>query len=162
MCLEMTETDSAVTEAGRFVSENKKMDVSKRIIRNLEPARPLRRINMNQVPQSYAEIKPVEKPDNIIKVENFYEILHLQSTSTQPKKKGMCPPQYTFQNKVERICYTRDFLLKMASCPMAKKKPEFLPEHPIVLENGRTNDVPRNFITNHNNNNNNNGENMAV
>ncbi|XP_048008469.1 uncharacterized protein C8orf88 homolog isoform X3 [Megalobrama amblycephala] len=151
MCLEMTETDSAVTEAGRFVSENnRKMDVSKRIIRNLEPARPLRRINMNQVPQSYAEIKPVEKPDNIIKVENFYEILHLQSTSTQPKK------------KVERICYTRDFLLKMASCPMAKKKPEFLPEHPIVLENGRTNDVPRNFITNHNNNNNNNGENMAV
>jgi len=24
----------------------------------------------------------------------------------------------------------------MASCPIAKKKPEFLPEHPIVLENG--------------------------
>ncbi|XP_051722361.1 uncharacterized protein C8orf88 homolog isoform X2 [Ctenopharyngodon idella] len=148
MCLEMTETDSTVTEAGRFVSENKKMDVSKRIIRNLEPARPLRRLNMNQVPQSYAEIKPVEKPDNIIKVEHFYEILHLQSTSTQPKK------------KVERICYTRDFLLKMASCPMAKKKPEFLPEHPIVLENGRTNDVPRYFITNYNNNND--GEDMAA
>lgn len=36
----------------------------------------------------------------------------------------------------ERICYTRDFLIKMANCPMAKKKPEFLPDHPIVLENG--------------------------
>ncbi|XP_050987604.1 uncharacterized protein C8orf88 homolog isoform X2 [Labeo rohita] len=145
MCLEMTETDRAVIEAGRFVSENLKMDVSKRIIRNLEPARPLRRLNMNQgilivVPQSYAEIKPVEKPDNIIKVEHFYEILHLQSTNTQPKKKA------------ERICYTREFLIKLASCPMSKKKPEFLPEHPIVLENGRTNDVPRYFITNHNNN----------
>ncbi|XP_050987599.1 uncharacterized protein C8orf88 homolog isoform X1 [Labeo rohita] len=146
MCLEMTETDRAVIEAGRFVSENfRKMDVSKRIIRNLEPARPLRRLNMNQgilivVPQSYAEIKPVEKPDNIIKVEHFYEILHLQSTNTQPKKKA------------ERICYTREFLIKLASCPMSKKKPEFLPEHPIVLENGRTNDVPRYFITNHNNN----------
>ncbi|XP_051577455.1 uncharacterized protein C8orf88 homolog isoform X2 [Myxocyprinus asiaticus] len=118
-----------------------KMDVSKRIMRNLEPARPLRRLNMNQdlspiVSQSNAEIKPVtkrvEKPDNNIKVEQLYEILHLQSTSIQPKKK-------------ERICYTRDFLIKMASCPAAKKKPEFLPEHPVVLENGRTNDVPRLF-----------------
>ncbi|KAK2903260.1 hypothetical protein Q8A67_007973 [Cirrhinus molitorella] len=115
------------------------MDVSKRIIRNLEPARPLRRLNMNQVPQSYAEIKPIEKPDNVIKVEHFCEILHLQSTNTQPKKKA------------ERICYTREFLIKLASCPMSKKKPEFLPEHPIVLENGRTNDVPR-YFTNHNNN----------
>lgn len=125
-----------------MVSENLTMDVSKRIIRNLEPARPLRRLNINQVPQSYAEVKPVEKPDNIIKVEHFYEILHLQSTSPQPKKKA------------HRICYTRDFLIKLASCPMAKKKPEFLPEHPIVLENGRTNDVPEYFNNIINNNNN--------
>ncbi|XP_056090468.1 uncharacterized protein C8orf88 homolog [Rhinichthys klamathensis goyatoka] len=110
--------------------------MDKRIVKNLEPARPLRRQG-SKLPQSCAEIKP----DNIIKVEHFYEILHLQSP--QPKKKGMS----------ERICYTRDFLIKMASCPMAKKKPEFLPEHPIVLENGRTNDVPRYFITNYNNNN---------
>uniref|UniRef100_A0A8C2F2Y5 Uncharacterized protein n=1 Tax=Cyprinus carpio TaxID=7962 RepID=A0A8C2F2Y5_CYPCA len=103
-----------------------KMDVSKRIIRNLEPARPLRRLNINQGTKW--------------ELEHFYEILHLQSTSTQPKKKA------------ERICYTRDFLIKLASCPMAKKKPEFLPEHPIVLENGRTNDVPQYFITNYNNN----------
>lgn len=32
-----------------------------------------------------------------------------------------------------RICYTRDFLIGLARCPEAKKKPEFLPEHPIVL-----------------------------
>ncbi|XP_077065363.1 uncharacterized protein C8orf88 homolog isoform X2 [Siphateles boraxobius] len=120
--------------------------MDKRIVKNLEPARPLRRQG-SKLPQSFAEIKP----DNIIKVEHFYEILHLQSP--QPKKKGMRPPQCTPQNKAERICYTRDFLIKMASCPMAKKKPEFLPEHPIVLENGRTNDVPRYFITNYNNNN---------
>lgn len=30
-------------------------------------------------------------------MEHFYEILHLQSP--QPKKKGMCPPQRTLQNK---------------------------------------------------------------
>uniref|UniRef100_A0A8C1UNT4 Uncharacterized protein n=1 Tax=Cyprinus carpio TaxID=7962 RepID=A0A8C1UNT4_CYPCA len=96
-----------------------KMDVSKRIIRNLEPARPLVFFFfLSSNCFFYCE------QDNIIKVEHFYEILHLQSTSTQPKKKA------------ERICYTRDFLIKLASCPMAKKKPEFLPEHPIVLENG--------------------------
>ncbi|XP_051575732.1 uncharacterized protein C8orf88-like isoform X3 [Myxocyprinus asiaticus] len=138
VCFKMT--DNAVTEAaGRFVNEEIKMDVSKRIMRNLEPARPLRRLNINQVPQSNAEIKPFtkgkEKPDNNIKVEQLYKILHLQSTSTQPIKK-------------DRICYSRDFLIKMASCPVAKKKPEFLPEHPVVLENGRTSDVPRLFVGN--------------
>ncbi|XP_056619172.1 uncharacterized protein C8orf88 homolog [Triplophysa dalaica] len=123
---EMTEADNAVAGAGRFVSEKlRKMEMSKRIVRNLEPARPLRRLNINQVPQSNVVIKPFEKPDYIIKVEQLYEILQLQSTSIQPKKK-------------ERICYTRDFLIKLANCPMAKKKPEFLPDHPIVLENGRT------------------------
>nr|XP_055065665.1 uncharacterized protein C8orf88 homolog isoform X2 [Misgurnus anguillicaudatus] len=124
--------------AGRIVNDKiRKMDVSKRIVRNLEPARPLRRLNINQVPQSNVMIrqfeKPVKKPDNTIKVEQLYEILHLQTTSNlkspQPEKK-------------ERICYTRDFLIKMASCPLAKKKPEFLPEHPVVLENGRTRIVP--------------------
>ncbi|KAI7806898.1 uncharacterized protein C8orf88 homolog [Triplophysa rosa] len=133
---EMTEADNAVAEVGRFVSEKlRKMEVSKKIVRNLEPARPLRRLNINQVPQSNVVIKPFEKPiknpDSSIKVEQLYEILHLQSTSIQPKKK-------------ERICYTRDFLIKMANCPMAKKKPEFLPDHPIVLENGRTRVVPKN------------------
>ena len=32
-----------------------------------------------------------------------------------------------------RISYTRDFLIGLANCPEAKKKPEYLPEHPIVL-----------------------------
>uniref|UniRef100_A0AAR2ISU7 Uncharacterized protein n=1 Tax=Pygocentrus nattereri TaxID=42514 RepID=A0AAR2ISU7_PYGNA len=34
----------------------------------------------------------------------------------------------------ERISYSRDFLIKLASSPMAKKKPDFLPNHPVVLE----------------------------
>lgn len=33
----------------------------------------------------------------------------------------------------DRISYTRDFLIGLASCPEARKKPEFLPDHPIVL-----------------------------
>uniref|UniRef100_A0A3B5Q2P0 Uncharacterized protein n=1 Tax=Xiphophorus maculatus TaxID=8083 RepID=A0A3B5Q2P0_XIPMA len=34
---------------------------------------------------------------------------------------------------VERISYTRDFLIGLAGCPEAKKRPEYLPDHPIVL-----------------------------
>lgn len=34
----------------------------------------------------------------------------------------------------ERITYSRDFLLKLSEVSLAQKKPEFLPDHPIVLE----------------------------
>uniref|UniRef100_A0A8C0EV49 Chromosome 8 open reading frame 88 n=1 Tax=Bubo bubo TaxID=30461 RepID=A0A8C0EV49_BUBBB len=35
---------------------------------------------------------------------------------------------------VKRIKYSRDFLLKLSSVSLSQKKPEFLPDHPIVLE----------------------------
>ncbi|XP_007430063.1 uncharacterized protein C8orf88 homolog [Python bivittatus] len=35
----------------------------------------------------------------------------------------------------ERITYSRDFLLKLSGVSLAQKKPEFLPDHPVVLEN---------------------------
>uniref|UniRef100_A0A3B4AF12 Uncharacterized protein n=1 Tax=Periophthalmus magnuspinnatus TaxID=409849 RepID=A0A3B4AF12_9GOBI len=35
----------------------------------------------------------------------------------------------------ERITYSRDFLISLASCPESRKRPEFLPKHPIVLSN---------------------------
>uniref|UniRef100_A0A8C0JGI2 Chromosome 8 open reading frame 88 n=1 Tax=Chelonoidis abingdonii TaxID=106734 RepID=A0A8C0JGI2_CHEAB len=34
----------------------------------------------------------------------------------------------------QRIKYSRDFLLKLSSVSLSQKKPEFLPDHPIVLE----------------------------
>ncbi|KFO91424.1 hypothetical protein N320_12985, partial [Buceros rhinoceros silvestris] len=34
----------------------------------------------------------------------------------------------------ERIKYSRDFLLKLSSVSVSQKKPEFLPDDPIVLE----------------------------
>ncbi|XP_038664998.1 uncharacterized protein C8orf88 homolog isoform X1 [Scyliorhinus canicula] len=34
----------------------------------------------------------------------------------------------------ERITYTREFLMKIASLPISKEKPEFLPSLPVVLE----------------------------
>ncbi|KPP77982.1 hypothetical protein Z043_102557, partial [Scleropages formosus] len=35
---------------------------------------------------------------------------------------------------LERISYSREFLIKLASSPIAKRKPDFLPDHPVVLE----------------------------
>uniref|UniRef100_A0AAV2MCZ6 Uncharacterized protein n=1 Tax=Knipowitschia caucasica TaxID=637954 RepID=A0AAV2MCZ6_KNICA len=37
----------------------------------------------------------------------------------------------------DRIVYTRDFLIALATCPESRKRPEFLPAHPIVLSNAR-------------------------
>lgn len=54
-----------------------------------------------------------------VDIEQFYKIINLHK-----QKEG-------------RISYTRDFLIGLASCPEARKKPEFLPEHPIVLTKAR-------------------------
>uniref|UniRef100_A0A668ULQ7 Uncharacterized protein n=1 Tax=Oreochromis aureus TaxID=47969 RepID=A0A668ULQ7_OREAU len=43
------------------------------------------------------------------------------------------PKASQFFPQFNRISYTRDFLIGLASCPEARKKPEFLPDHPIVL-----------------------------
>nr|XP_056710375.1 uncharacterized protein C8orf88 homolog [Euleptes europaea] len=37
----------------------------------------------------------------------------------------------------ERITYSRDFLLKLSGVSLAQKKPEFLPDHPVVLEKAK-------------------------
>ncbi|XP_010078329.1 PREDICTED: uncharacterized protein C8orf88 homolog, partial [Pterocles gutturalis] len=44
------------------------------------------------------------------------------------------PKQHESEEKKERIKYSRDFLLKLSSVSLSQKKPEFLPDHPIVLE----------------------------
>ncbi|XP_054841870.1 uncharacterized protein C8orf88 homolog [Eublepharis macularius] len=38
----------------------------------------------------------------------------------------------------ERITYSRDFLLKLSVVSLAQKKPEFLPDHPVVLEKAKS------------------------
>ncbi|XP_075439027.1 uncharacterized protein C8orf88 homolog isoform X2 [Ascaphus truei] len=37
-------------------------------------------------------------------------------------------------NKKGRITYSRDFLIQLSSLTISRKKPEYLPDHPIVLE----------------------------
>ncbi|XP_023258925.1 uncharacterized protein C8orf88 homolog isoform X1 [Seriola lalandi dorsalis] len=103
------------------------MEVSRRRIlqKHLEPARPLRRcIHIDMEPQinaatcAQALMEEVDQETDI-SIEQFYKIVNLQ------------------KHNEGRISYTRDFLIGLASCPEARKKPEFLPEHPIVLTEAR-------------------------
>ncbi|XP_077432213.1 uncharacterized protein C8orf88 homolog isoform X2 [Vanacampus margaritifer] len=111
------------------------MEVSRRPIlrRNLEPARPLRRLLPVDIsgstegtdaaaPCGQSLFDIVAEKSNIT-VEQFLKIVNLQD-----QKKD---------NIRVRLCYTRDFLIGLASCPAARKRPEFLPEHAIVLTHAR-------------------------
>ncbi|XP_046891817.1 uncharacterized protein C8orf88 homolog [Hypomesus transpacificus] len=113
------------------------MEVSRRrsLQKHLEPARPLRRFNnVDQEPfrnmDTFAYPQVEDKSINNIGVEQFYKILQLH---TQNEEKS---------HKV-RICYSREFLIELASSPVAKRKPDFLPEHPVVLEKARDPSLPR-------------------
>ncbi|XP_062847858.1 uncharacterized protein C8orf88 homolog isoform X1 [Trichomycterus rosablanca] len=94
---------------------------------------------------------------NTIRVEQFYEILKLHSQIQGPAKPAVqvrlvsdaCSQVgETSKLHAERISYSRDVLISLASSPMAKKKPNFLPEHPVVLENGREQDMQQLFMNN--------------
>ncbi|KAM9724247.1 uncharacterized protein C8orf88 homolog isoform 2-T2 [Menidia menidia] len=100
------------------------MEVSRRrtLLKHLEPARPLRRfIHEDIEPQMHAAacVQTLMEQKTNIGIEQFCKIVNI------------C------KQKNARISYTRDFLIGLASCPEAKKKPEYLPEHPIVLLEAR-------------------------
>ncbi|XP_036395625.1 uncharacterized protein C8orf88 homolog [Megalops cyprinoides] len=112
------------------------MEVSRRRIysKPLQPARPLRRLNTDQEPlrndgtETFACAHADDNPVKSIGVDQLYEIIHLHTQSHQKPKK-------------QRISYSREFLIKLASSPIAKRRPDFLPEHPVVLEKPREPDV---------------------
>ncbi|KAI1886221.1 hypothetical protein AGOR_G00211760 [Albula goreensis] len=117
------------------------MEVSRRRIYNkhLQPARPLRRLNIdpdsrrNTETETFACSQDEEKPINSIGVDQLYEIINLHTQSHQKPKK-------------ERISYSREFLIKLASSPISKRRPDFLPEHPVVLEKARDHDISRLYL----------------
>ncbi|XP_072249390.1 uncharacterized protein C8orf88 homolog [Leuresthes tenuis] len=97
------------------------MEVSRRrtLLKHLEPARPLRRFTHEdvepQIPSAACVQMELMEQQADVGIEQFYKIVDL------------------YKQKKARISYTRDFLIGLANCPEAKKKPEYLPEHPIVL-----------------------------
>ncbi|XP_039662719.1 uncharacterized protein C8orf88 homolog [Perca fluviatilis] len=118
---------SNVTWLVSKVASFMKMEVSRRRIlqKHLEPARPLRRcIHVDSEPIINAAtcgqaLMEEEDEEANIGIEQFYRIVNLHK-----QKEG-------------RISYTREFLIGLASSPEARKKPKFLPEHPIVLMEAR-------------------------
>uniref|UniRef100_A0A3Q2QSR5 Uncharacterized protein n=1 Tax=Fundulus heteroclitus TaxID=8078 RepID=A0A3Q2QSR5_FUNHE len=88
-----------------------RMEVSRRrvLLRHLEPARPLRRCVHSDVGNAH-----------------FYFTTYLVQIE------DTCILDLGFLFSVERISYTREVLIGLASCPEAKKRPEYLPDHPIV------------------------------
>ncbi|MGH0142121.1 UNVERIFIED_CONTAM: hypothetical protein FKN15_029174 [Acipenser sinensis] len=47
--------------------------------------------------------------------------------------------KHNTDRKKERITYSREFLMQISSLSIAKKKPEFLPDHPVVLDKPQIN-----------------------
>ncbi|XP_029958445.1 uncharacterized protein C8orf88 homolog [Salarias fasciatus] len=104
------------------------MEVSKRRIfqKHLEPARPLRRcfhietepeLDADECTQAQEIIMcndPLETEKAAVEINQLYLSINLDQ-----QKKG-------------QISYSRDFLISLARCPEAKRKPHFLADHSIL------------------------------
>uniref|UniRef100_A0A671FHN8 Chromosome 8 open reading frame 88 n=1 Tax=Rhinolophus ferrumequinum TaxID=59479 RepID=A0A671FHN8_RHIFE len=108
------------------------METKKLIGKPLQPARPARHLT---------------SPPGVVfpfDFQNEYpcNTQYLQSGGSRCKTNGMQTfaqglndqQQHQSPVKKERIKYSRDFLLKLSSVSICRKKPDFLPDHPIVLQ----------------------------
>uniref|UniRef100_A0A8P0T1I7 Uncharacterized protein n=1 Tax=Canis lupus familiaris TaxID=9615 RepID=A0A8P0T1I7_CANLF len=108
------------------------METKKLIGKPLQPARPVRHLT---------------SPPGAVFPFNFQNEYScntqcLQSGVSRCKTNGMQAftqghneqQQHQSPVKKERIKYSRDFLLKLSSVSICRKKPDFLPDHPIVLQ----------------------------
>ncbi|XP_044279826.1 uncharacterized protein C8orf88 homolog [Varanus komodoensis] len=111
------------------------MEAKRMIGKTLQPARPVRHLSPHVSTATFSfqakfpcsptvclqnEISSMCKPSGMLVLNETL----VPSLSEQHK------PEVT----KERITYSRDFLLKLSEVSLAQKKPEFLPDHPIVLE----------------------------
>ncbi|XP_063156045.1 uncharacterized protein C8orf88 homolog [Candoia aspera] len=114
------------------------METKRLIGKTLQPARPVRHLS------SHASFSTVSTgPVNFQFPCSAPVFLH-NEISSMCKSNGMLVlnenviPSLSEQHKhevtKERITYSRDFLLKLSGVSLAQKKPEFLPDHPVVLE----------------------------
>nr|XP_013027821.2 uncharacterized protein C8orf88 homolog [Anser cygnoides]XP_047931207.1 uncharacterized protein C8orf88 homolog [Anser cygnoides]XP_047931208.1 uncharacterized protein C8orf88 homolog [Anser cygnoides]XP_047931210.1 uncharacterized protein C8orf88 homolog [Anser cygnoides]XP_047931211.1 uncharacterized protein C8orf88 homolog [Anser cygnoides] len=104
--------------------------------KSLQPARPVRHLPSKQASTITFEFQ-TELPSNSqvclqSKVDWLSEMTEMKilTQNTMPRQ----PNQHELETKKERIKYSRDFLLELSSVSLSQKKPEFLPDHPIVLE----------------------------
>ncbi|XP_045698144.1 uncharacterized protein C8orf88 homolog isoform X2 [Phyllostomus hastatus] len=111
------------------------METKKLIGRSLRPARPVCHLTsasgtvfpfdfQNEYPCNTQYLQSGVSRSKMNGMQTFPQGLNNQQQHQSPVKKV-----YT-----ERIKYSRDFLLKLSSVSICRKKMDFLPDHPIVLQ----------------------------
>ncbi|XP_064410489.1 uncharacterized protein C8orf88 homolog [Latimeria chalumnae] len=114
------------------------MEAKKLIRKSLQPARPLRRLSSQCEVIINSNFQEDPSYNNGICLQNgdgrwckMGEISML-SFDGMPKQQDLIT-----EAKRDRITYSRDFLMKFSSLSVCKKKPKFLPDHPVVLQKPR-------------------------
>ncbi|XP_054023406.1 uncharacterized protein C8orf88 homolog [Dryobates pubescens] len=103
--------------------------------KSLQPARPVHHLPSKQA--AIALDFPTELPSSTeVCLPGKVDLLS-EATEAKSLSEAMMacqPKQHQSEEKKERIKYSRDFLLKLSSASLSQKKPEFLSDHPIILE----------------------------
>ncbi|XP_054451668.1 uncharacterized protein C8orf88 homolog [Pteronotus mesoamericanus] len=106
------------------------MESKKLIGKSLRPARPVRHLTSSSgtvFPFNFQNEHPCNTQylqrgvSRMNGMQAFSQCLNDQQQHQSPVKK-------------ERIKYSREFLLKLSSVSICRKKPDFLPDHPVVLQ----------------------------
>ncbi|PKK34171.1 uncharacterized protein C8orf88 homolog [Columba livia] len=106
----------------------------KLIGKSLQPARPVHHLSPKQaIPLNFETELPSDSEVCLQRKVDWLSEMTEVKILTQTMMPCQ-PNQHESEAKKERIKYSRDFLLKLSSVSLSQKKPEFLPDHPIVLE----------------------------
>ena len=107
------------------------METKKLIGKPLQPARPVHHLSSPPgavFPFNFQN----EYPCNTQYLQSG--VSRCKTNGMQAFSQGLNEQQHHSPVKKERIKYSRDFLLKLSSVSICRKKPDFLPDHPIVLQ----------------------------
>nr|XP_033791188.1 uncharacterized protein C8orf88 homolog isoform X2 [Geotrypetes seraphini] len=117
------------------------METKKLMRKSLQPARPLRRLSSDHAISTRTVDFPAEFPPG----DQVW--LHEEVNWCHTNKKLQVleeteipshPLELKSQDNKERITYSRDFLMELSSLSISKQKPEYLPDHPVVLQKSVT------------------------
>ncbi|XP_023557136.1 uncharacterized protein C8orf88 homolog isoform X1 [Octodon degus] len=114
------------------------METKKLIGKSLQPARPVHHLTSSSAGAVLPFNFQSEYPCNTQCLQSG--ISKCKVNGKQAFSQGLNEEQqHQSPVKKERIKYSRDFLLKLSSVSICRKKPDFLPDHPIVLQTLETN-----------------------
>ncbi|KAM7074973.1 uncharacterized protein C8orf88 homolog isoform 2-T3 [Molossus nigricans] len=113
------------------------METKKLIGKSLQPARPVRHLTSSPSGAVFPFNFQTEYPCSTQYLPSG--VSRCKTNGMQAFSQGLSEPQHQPPVKKERIKYSRDFLLKLSSVSICRKKPDFLPDHPIVLQKPENN-----------------------